>query len=485
MKKVVLFLTIAVVGLWLITPAWAENASAQDIEALKKQLSDLQSVVQSQQQQLQEQEMKIQEQDRKLLDVQGKNPEQYLDMEEIVAKVQEKLPPITDGFTLGKGKIHVTPYGFIRLDMAYDDSATLHSAGNIVAWVWPEDGNTAVFPYDDDDNTFTTTATATRVGMNFDGPEFAGGNIIGKIEIDFDEAAGNDFGGDVTAHRIRMRHAYAELKYPTWSLLAGQTWDVVAPRIPYMLDCMVLWGSGNVGYRRPQLRLTKWYDMDGTLFTGQVSLNHTDRNATNNTDTDVQILDGVESGWPMVEGRLGADTVVLGGRKLGLGISGAVGQDEVDFPTVGDKDDLDIWLVALDGSFTVIPDLLTIQGEVWTGDNINNLYGGVLQGIIRIKDASGAVVDLDTVEATGGFLSAAITPRKGLLFNVGYGIDDPDNDNLVYGTRDKNQTAFGNVIWTVVPNFDVGLELAWHKTDWFDEEDGDDIRVQSAFIYKF
>jgi hypothetical protein len=489
MKKVVLFLSIAVVAFGLISPAWAENSD--EVEALKKQLQDLQSVVESQQQQIQQQDLKIQQQDRKLQDIEqlrAPAPETYANLDEIVAKVQEKLPAGGDGFTLGGGKIHVTPYGFIRLDMAYDDSETFFGAGNVIAWVWPEDSDNPAFPYEDDDSTFTTTATATRLGLNFDGPQFAGGNVLGKIEIDFDEASGSDIGGAVTAHRIRMRHAWAELKYPTWSVMFGQNWDIVAPRIPNMLDCMVLWGSGNVGYRRPQLRLTKWYDMNGTLFTGQVSLNHADRSATDNTDSDFNILDGEESGWPLGEARLGVDTTVLGGRKFGVGVSGALGDDQSDFPITGNPEenrDFVIWLVALDGSIQVIPDLVTLQGEIWTGDNVNVFMGDIFQGIIKVKDATGAVVDLQTAQSMGGFLSAAITPRKGLLFNVGYGVDDPDNEDLVATMRDRNETIFGNVIWTVVPNVDVGLELAWHKTNWLDLEDGDDLRIQSAFTYKF
>jgi len=94
MKKAVLFLTIAALGLWLITPAWAENAD--EFEALKQQLLEMQ-------QQLQQQEMKIQQQDRKIMDLEGRaDPESYVDMEEIVARVQEKMPPAADGLTIGK-----------------------------------------------------------------------------------------------------------------------------------------------------------------------------------------------------------------------------------------------------------------------------------------------------------------------------------------------------------------------------------------------
>ncbi len=491
MKKITLFLCIAVMSCMLIAPVWAENSDTADLQALKEQLTELNKLLQSQQKQIQEQEKKLLEQEYKILDLEdlATEPTPYAggeaDVAEIVEKVKAEIGPAQDGFTVGGGKIRITPYGFIRLDMAYDDSANFLFAGNVVGWAWPEDEQ--VVPglnlYPDDDSSFAVTATATRFGLNFDGPDFIDGKIKGKIEIDFDELSG--YGGDVVAHRIRMRHAYAELVYPTWSLLAGQTWDVIAPRIPYMLDCVVLWGTGNVGYRRPQIRYTKWCDLDGAKITTQLSLNHQDRSLSDNYDGDANLLDGVESGWPLGEARIALDTTIFDDRKLSLAVSGMYGQEEIDLPvanaTPTTDEDLDVWLVALDGSVTVIPGLLTVQGEIWTGENADNVYGGIVQGIIRESATS-----LDTVEATGGFIHAMITPRKDLLFNVGYGIDKVDNDDdLTTGMRSENWAIFGNVIYTLVPNFDIGLELAWHETEWVGVEDGDLFRIQTAFTYKF
>jgi hypothetical protein len=368
--------------------------------------------------------------------------------------------------------------------MAYDDSANFLFSGNVVGWAWPEDEQVVagLGLYPDDDESFAVTATATRIGLNFDGPEFADGKIRGKLEVDFDELSG--FGGDVVAHRIRMRHAYAELVYDDWSLLAGQTWDIIAPRIPYMLDCVVLWGTGNVGYRRPQLRLTKWWDLDGAKLTGQASINHQDRSLNDNFDGDVNLLDGVESGWPMGEARLALDTSI-DDMKVSLGVSGLFGQEEVDLPVAPaipttDKD-LDVWLVALDGSVWVIPGRLMVQGEIWTGENADNVYAGIVQGIIAETATS-----VDTVEAYGGFIHAMLIPRDDVKINVGYGIDKVDNkSDLTTGMRSKNWAVFGNVIYTLVPNFDIGLEVAWHETDWVGVEDGDLLRIQTAFTYKF
>ena len=221
-------------------------------------------------------------------------------------------------------------------------------------------------------------------------------------------------------------------------------------------------------------------------------MNHQDRSLGDNTDLDVNLLDGVESGWPLGEARIGLDTKIFDDRSLSLGVSGIIGQDEIDLPVSATKaspttdEEVDVWVVALDGKVTVIPKLLTIQGEIWTGENIDNVYGGVVQGLIKTKDLAGDVVDVDAVEASGGFIHAMLTPRPDLKFNVGYGIDKVNNkSDLTKGMRSENWTVFGNVIYAFTPNFDVGLELAWHETEWVDIKDGDLFRVQTAFTYKF
>ena len=43
----------------------------------------------------------------------------------------------------------------------------------------------------------------------------------------------------------------------TFTILGGQTWDVISPLNPRSLNYSVYWWAGNIGYRRPQVRLTK------------------------------------------------------------------------------------------------------------------------------------------------------------------------------------------------------------------------------------
>jgi hypothetical protein len=481
MKKFCILVTLLAVGCMLAAPVWAESAESDDMQALKLELMELKKLITNQQEQILEQDKKLQDQEYRMLDLEESSfePTPLANYEEIVERVKAEMPA-QDGFTLGGGKIKITPYGFARLDMAYDDSATAHSAGNVIAVVFPENSPGLPTPpvHRNDDEQFHATATATRLGMKIDGPDSGDVKVSGKIELDFDEVL--DGGGDVTAHRIRMRHAYVELTYPEFSILAGQTWDIVAPRIPYSLDCMVLWGRGNIGYRRPQLRLTKVWDQDGTKITAQGSLNYTDRTMNDDVDLD-GVHDGGDAGWPMLEGRVGVDTSV-GDNKVSFGLSGLVAEKEADYPNAGpgnSKQDLDVWAIALDGKVVIIPGLLTLQGEFWKGENLGALMGGVYQNMVDTGTR------WEEVEAQGGFLHAMITPRPGLLFNIGAGVDDVDSSNLGTLAISRNRSIFGNVIYTIVPNVDVGLELAYQETDWVNAKDGENIRLQTAVIYKF
>ncbi len=140
-------------------------------------------------------------------------------------------------------------YGRLKFDATYDTSRT--EVGNYVKWVRSEASN-------DNDDEFDMTANETRFGMNITGPESDGVKTSGRAEIDFYGSAAAE-----NKPEPMMRHAYMNLEWPAerFSILAGQTSDVISPLYPYTLNYSVAWWAGNIGYRRPQIRLTKSYAM--------------------------------------------------------------------------------------------------------------------------------------------------------------------------------------------------------------------------------
>jgi hypothetical protein len=103
-----------------------------------------------------------------------------------------------------------------------------------------------------DDDQFNLTARHTRVGLRLKGPEVKGIETEGNVEIDF-------YGkGDELNNNPRMRQAWFALNFPDrWRLLAGQTNDTQGPLDMATLNIAVGWGMGNLGSRKPQLRLEK------------------------------------------------------------------------------------------------------------------------------------------------------------------------------------------------------------------------------------
>lgn len=356
-------------------------------------------------------------------------------------------------------------YGFIRLDSAYDDSSvTDGGGGSYLKWANSESTNS-------NDDQYTMTARASRIGVNISGPENNGLRTSGKLEIDF------AVGGSETSNEVRMRQAYLNMdwKDSNFSLLAGQTWDVVSPLNPPTIDFGVLWWSGNMGLRRPQIRLTKRYDLgNGNKMTLQGALA---RNMGRNTNWDAAYVTetGEDEGTPQLQGRLG---FVLGKTKFGF--SGHYGQEEYDLDATGKNRDFDSWSANID-LVQPINDWLTIKGEAFTGENLNQLAGGIGQGV---NDPLGSGLGKE-IEAKGGWIAACIKPWDKWTFNVGYGIDDPDDDDLSSGGRTKNEAIFANATYAVNKNTDIGFEIQNRKTEYKGLDDGDDLRVQAMFRYKF
>jgi hypothetical protein len=154
------------------------------------------------------------------------------------AAVQPEKKPVVSG-------LDVEIYGRLKLDAAYDSSRIFN--GNFAQWVEPENRNKT-------DNQFNMTANESRLGLWIYGPKNQDFKTSGRVEVDFYGS-----GGTENKPNLMLRHAYMNLDWPQdkFSILAGQTSDVISPLLPSMLNYTGGWWAGNIGYRRPQLRLTK------------------------------------------------------------------------------------------------------------------------------------------------------------------------------------------------------------------------------------
>ncbi len=377
---------------------------------------------------------------------------------QFTAEQIEKLQALVASDSFGKSSVwtkdlDIQLYGYIKLDASYDDSRT--STGNFVKWVDSEatGGN---------DNEFNMTARQTRLGMNITGPEDGGLKTSGKVEFDL-------YGGTAeNKPEPMLRHAYMKLDWPEkrFNIIAGQTWDVISPLNPYTLNYSVGWWAGNIGYRRPQLRLTKEFAV-----AKDTNLKLEGALARAIGDDDLTTNSGEDAGFPVLQGRASIKTSLCGYKPATIGVSGHWGEEEY-----GAKD-TETWSVNLDYSQPV-NEWLTIEGELFAGENLDAYLGGIGQGVNT--SASNRAIG-----SRGGWIAAALGPWDKWRFNTGITVDDVDEDDVNTGDRTLNRSIFSNVIYSINKNTEAGLELSHWRTERKNTKDADNLRVQTSLIYKF
>jgi len=380
-----------------------------------------------------------------------------------------------------ESKYGVKLYGKIKADLSFDDSTV--STGNYGRWVANE--TTAAGK---DVDAMNLTASETRLGLDFKGPDYEDMETSGKVEVDFfDTALGEN------KAQLYMRHAYAQVTWPDMdlSVLAGQTWDVIAPLNPTTLNYSVMWWQGNIQYRRPQVRVTKGIDLDNDmklLFQLAAARNIGDAATAAGTATypNTNVDTGVDNASPIWEGRVALSLPLLTEKMSSFGISGAVGT-ETRYTNAAKtlSQDYDVSVLALDVSLPLVEGV-ALKGEYWSGKNVDAFLGGIGQGV-NIAPTTGVARE---VEADGYWMACAFGPYDDWSFNVGYGVDDPDDADLNAAARTENTVLYANVIYSVNEAVKVGLEIADLETKYKPAAGaaatkGDATRVQASMIYSF
>ena len=356
-------------------------------------------------------------------------------------------------------------YGYLKLDAAYDSSQV--DNGNYAKWVEQENAKS-------DDDQFNMTANETRLGMLINGPDSGLMKASGRVEVDFYE------GGSENKARLMMRHAYMKLDWPgeRFNIIAGQTSDVISPLVPSTVNYSVGWWTGNIGYRRPQVRLTKEYGLDAQTdlkLEGALArtIGRDNASLTGTTDS------GEDAGFPSVQARAGLLLPVFGSKHSDVGLSGHWGQEEYDTTAGGRNEEFTSWSLNVD--FTQpVNKWLSVKSEVFTGENLDAYLGGIGQGVTT----TGANEN-EEIGSKGGWIAAALGPWDKARFNVGVGMDDVERGNVNANDRTLNHSVFGNVYYSLAKNTEWAFELSHWRTEYRGSGDGDNLRAQTSLIYKF
>ena len=329
-------------------------------------------------------------------------------------------------------------YGFARLDVLVNDSRMSSLEDPAFVMNEPADGRL--------DGELTMTPRLSRVGLSIDRWEIKDDRVFGegKVEIDFAGRGG--------ANAIRLRHAYAAItrtrRHVGIELLAGQTWDLVSPLFPSAQNDAQLRFAGNLGDRRPQLRLS--------MFPGDKV--HLAVAAAAPAVLDPQDLDGdgeadaMAPARPMLQWLLevrarmgrGADRVAR------MGISGHVARAGLGDGTARPSTSVATHL------FLPFHRKAILLGEGYLGTNLAEVGGGVGHSLNPMTH--------EGVRSLGGWLELALLPTARHMLSVGTSVDVARGEDLEPGDRERNGTIYSVLRYKPRPALQLGLEHLYWKT---------------------
>ncbi len=354
----------------------------------------------------------------------------------------------------------IVVYGRIQLDVIFDDSVSYPGPYALYGISEEGVGNT-------DDNQFYITANSTRLGMMLMGPEMGARRLTGLVEVDFQ--------GDPENNNpdLLLRHAYLKYNWGNgWEIIAGQTWDVIAPLQPELLNWAPAWGWGNIGFWHPQLRISHW----GNLVDAQFAISNPNEGDFDGGGID----DGEDAGYPNFQGRVGLHFE----NDAAFGLYGHYGEQEIDTrPGGGNERYVDTWSGGIDVAFPVTG-WFFFTGEMFFGSNLDGYMGGILQGIQSYRKQGR--IERDGYQSLGAWLNFALGKEGGKVrSNLGGSFDDIPDWKLEHGERTQNMVFWSNIFYEFYPSLTVGFEF-WHmETLYWRVKKGEPNRWQLSLMYEF
>ncbi|MBI2921209.1 MAG: hypothetical protein HYY18_09015 [Planctomycetes bacterium] len=377
-----------------------------------------------------------------------------------------ETPPKPDASPTWKDLVslggHLKWYGFLRLDSTWSDSR--FDDPRAPFWVLSEDDDTFIAGathIEKNDDNFNMHPKISRLGFELDSgaiAELADARASGKLEFDFLNV------GTESHQAVRLRHAYGKVGWESFYLLFGQTADLVSPLLPTANNATQMGYVGNIGYRRPQIRLA-FEPKFGERVKLLVAVAAAQEGAVRTTNIDLDglgVRDGDDPGWPELQARVGI-TAQHWVEKKWITLAGwaMYGAEETDLEVDG-KTHFDTYVYGFDFEFPILSQI-TFLAEYWEGLNLADMRGGIAQGI---NAASG-----QEIRARGGWAEIKVAPVKWYAATLGGGFDDPHDHEFGPGMRTKNSVWWVDQAFVFSP-FVLRLEYSHWRTEYEDLEPG-------------
>ena len=410
-------------------------------------------------------------------------------------------PAETASATVAGTKISL--YGRLELNTAYETDVT--------NGLWS--ANAPAGAKGDAQSRTSLSIARTRLGLNLEGPSKDDEpSLKGKFEADF---AGNssysNFNGTSGSNggfRVRQSWGSVTFKDLCLTLLFGQTDDVVNPLDPPSVNPSSYNGAGNIGNRRPQIRVTEAIGPvevavaathDRTYgYTARIDKDKADPStpAVGNpgdpdyiaphTGTDKAITDADAPSIPAFQGRLGVKLPASwAGEKanLALGLGGLFAKNEA--ANADDKHHYakpePSYMFGADLSLPII-DILTLTGEFFTGQNLSR-YGDGSLGQSRAYSDDGGIKSIGWWGGLAAKLPASVSAGAGV------GAESLDDKSKSNGKAESNMFIFANLAYNFTSAAKVTFEYVNFSTDYSvfknGEYDSSDNRSLNRFELNF
>jgi hypothetical protein len=375
----------------------------------------------------------------------------------------------------------ISLYGRLELNTAYETDVT----DGLWSWRAPAGAK------GDAQSRTSLSVARTRLGINLEGPSKDDEpSLKGKFEADFAGAGSDGYSNFNGSSGFRIRQSWGSVTFKDigLTLLFGQTDDVVNPYDPPSVNPSSLNGAGNLGNRRPQIRITEAIGPVelAVAATHDRIYNYTAQLDKDNADanTDRAVTDANAPSIPGFQGRLGVKLPASwAGEKANLlfGLGGLFAKNEA--ANTDDKNRYaspePSYMFGADLSLPII-DILTLTGEFFSGQNLSRYGDGSLKRSRAYSDDGG----IKSIGWWGG-LSAKLPAS--VSAGAGAGAENLDKKSKAVGQIEGNMFIFANLAYNFTSASKLTLEYLTYSTDYTDATDIDksDNRSLNRFELNF
>jgi len=363
-----------------------------------------------------------------------------------------------EGLSWNKGGWRIVPFGRLRGEVIYSSAPYTNDA--IIAFLNPNN------PGVDEDAT-SVHAKQSQLNFAITGPGFDGWDVGGLFVMNFMGAQPlRNFSG------VNVVMAYGEIKNERWRYAFGRMLDLFGPIHPNTVNQLQQRGAGNIGIYRGVVHFDRYFtisDQQRWTVSGRLSQPDISDYAA------VPAINGQNNGWPNIETRVGVELgpTCAWGRPLEIGVSGVIGETQAVLPAIGGG----LILPAADEvsqtrgiclDTQIKSERCGFRSEVWWGRGAGTYFVASLQTINPETDQA--------IESVGGWGEIYYKISPCLTTHVGYGIDDPKNNDLGRldtttpgpGQISYNDVAWWNLLYNVTDNFELGFEVSRRQTKFLD-----------------